>query len=180
MSTALDTLCGQAYGAKQHHLLGIHMQRAMLVLTLASIPIAVVWSYTAQILNLCGQEPDIAAEAGLYARWMIPTLFAYGLLQCHVRFLQTQYIVFPMMLSTMATTLLHVLVCWVLVYKSGLGSKGAALANAISNWANLVLLDVYVWVSPSCKTTWTGFSREAFRDLTSFVKLAIPSATMTW
>ncbi|MBA0685237.1 hypothetical protein Goari_012910, partial [Gossypium aridum] len=32
MATALDTLFGQSYGAKQYSMLGIHMQRAMLIL----------------------------------------------------------------------------------------------------------------------------------------------------
>ncbi|XXG83822.1 hypothetical protein AAC387_Pa10g1489 [Persea americana] len=96
MGSALDTLCGQSYGAKQYHMLGIHMQRAMCVLLLVSIPLAVIWAYTGQILLALGQDPEISAAAGLYARWMIPCIFAYGLLQCHVRFLQTQNIVFPM------------------------------------------------------------------------------------
>ncbi|CAD5196181.1 unnamed protein product [Musa acuminata subsp. malaccensis] len=178
MSTALDTMCGQAFGAKQYHMLGIHMQRAMLALTLVSLPVAVIWSYTGSILKLCGQDPEIATEAGLYARWMIPTIFAYGLLQCHVRFLQTQNIVFPMMLSTGVTALSHVLVCWLLVFKSGLGSKGAAVAISISYWTNVLLLALYVRLSPACKKTWIGFSREALHDMSTFIKLAVPSATM--
>ncbi|KAG6532730.1 hypothetical protein ZIOFF_006580 [Zingiber officinale] len=178
MSTALDTMCGQAFGAKQYHMLGIHMQRAMLILTLVCIPVSVIWFYTGSILSLFGQDPEIAAEAGAYSRWMIPTLFAYGLIQCHNRFLQTQNIVFPMMLITSVTALLHILVCWILVYKSGLGSRGAALANGISYWTILLLLGLYVRLSPACKRTWLGFSKEALNDFSHFFKLAVPSATM--
>lgn len=178
MGSALDTLCGQSYGAKQYHVLGIHMQRAMLVLTLVGIPLAVVWAYTGRLLVLFGQDPEIAVEAGAYARWLVPAIFAYGLLQCLVRFLQSQNVVFPMMLCSGATTLIHLLVCWALVFKSGLGSKGAALANAVSYWINVLLLALYVKLSPSCKKTWTGFSREALRDIPGFVKLALPSAVM--
>jgi MATE family multidrug resistance protein len=46
MASALDTLCGQAFGARQYHLLGIYKQRAMFLLTIVSIPLAVVWFYT--------------------------------------------------------------------------------------------------------------------------------------
>ncbi|KAF7095088.1 hypothetical protein CFC21_097328 [Triticum aestivum] len=178
MATALDTLCGQAFGARQYHLLGIYKQRAMVVLTAASVPLAVVWFYTGEILLLFGQDPDIAAEAGTYARWMIPALFAFGLLQCHVRFLQTQNIVLPVMLSAAATALCHLVVCWLLVYVLGLSSKGAAIGNAVSYWINVVILAVYVRVSSSCKKTWTGFSMEAFHDQLSFFRLAVPSALM--
>ena len=132
MASALDTLCGQAFGARQYYLLGIYKQRAMFLLTVVSVPLAVVWFYTGEILLLFGQDADIAAEAGTYARWMIPALFAYGLLQCHVRFLQTQNIVQPVMASAGAAAACHLVVCWVLVYALGMGSKGAALSNAIS------------------------------------------------
>ncbi|KAG6496210.1 hypothetical protein ZIOFF_044058 [Zingiber officinale] len=70
----------------------------------------ICWAYTCidtgSILSLFGQDPEIAAEVGAYSRWMIPTLFAYGLIQCHNRLLQTQNIVFPMMLITSITALL--------------------------------------------------------------------------
>ena len=180
MASALDTLCGQAFGAGQHHLLGIYMQRAMFLLTVVSIPLAVVWFYTGEILLLFGQAPDIAAEAGAYARWMIPALFAYGLLQCLVRFLQTQNIVVPVMAAAGAAAACHLVVCWALVFGLGMGSRGAALSNAVSYWINVAALAAYVGVSSACRETWTGFSAEAFRDALVFFRLAIPSALMVW
>ncbi|XP_066325694.1 protein DETOXIFICATION 16-like isoform X1 [Miscanthus floridulus] len=178
MACSLDTLCGQAFGARQHHQLGVYKQRAMVVLALVSVPVAVVWAYTGQILTWCGQDPEIAAGAGSYIRWLTPALFAYGALQCHVRFLQTQNLVVPVMLSSGATALCHPAVCWLLVRGIGLGRNGAALANAVSYLANLSFLAVYVRASPACKTTWTGFSAEAFRGVPDFLKLAVPSAVM--
>lgn len=180
MGSALDTFCGQSYGAKQYHMLGVHKQRAMIVLLLTSVPLALIWTYAAKILLFFGQDPEIATEAGSYARFMTPSIFAYGLLQCHIRFLQAQNNVLPMMVSTGITTLLHILVCWTLVFKSGLGNKGAALANAISLWTNVLLLAIYVRVSPSCKETWTGFSKEAFHGILGFLRLGVPSAVMLW
>ncbi|KAJ9689540.1 hypothetical protein PVL29_014966 [Vitis rotundifolia] len=178
MGSALDTFCGQSFGAKQYHMLGVHKQRAMVVLLLVSIPVAFIWNNTGHILASLGQDPEISAEAGLYAHFMIPSIFAFALLQCHIRFLQAQNNVVPMMITTGFTTLLHTLTCWMLVFKSGLGNKGAALANAISYWINVLLLAIYVRISPSCKKTWTGFSKEALHDVLKFLKLAIPSAIM--
>nr|GEY08400.1 protein DETOXIFICATION 16-like [Tanacetum cinerariifolium] len=60
-----------------------------------------------------------------------------------------------------------VLACW-----------GATLANSVSLWINVLLLAVYVRVSPSCKKTWKGFSKEAFNNISTFVKLAVPSTVM--
>ncbi|OMO51516.1 Multi antimicrobial extrusion protein [Corchorus olitorius] len=178
MSTALDTLCGQSYGAKQYPMLGIHMQRAMFILLIVSIPLTIIWVNTRSILVLLGQDHDIAKAAGDYARLMVPSLSAYGLLQCLVKFLQTQNTVFPMMICSGIATLLHILVCWIMVFKTSLGFTGAALANAISYWINVFLLVLYVKFSPSCAKTWAGFSKEAFQNIVTFLRLAIPSAIM--
>jgi MATE family multidrug resistance protein len=180
MAGALETLCGQAFGARQYHLLGVYKQRAMLVLALACVPIVVLWANTAQILLLLGQDPAIAAEAGAYARWLIPSLVPYVPLACHIRFLQTQSIVVPVMASSAVTALAHVLVCWALVHKAGMGSKGAALSGAVSYSINLAVLTLYTRLSGACKRTWTGFSMEAFKELRQFAELAFPSAMMIW
>nr|AAK91328.2 Putative integral membrane protein [Oryza sativa Japonica Group]AAP53157.1 MatE family protein, expressed [Oryza sativa Japonica Group] len=178
MSSALDTLCGQAYGAGQHRLLGVYAQRAMLVLAAAAVPIALVWASAGEILLLFGQDPAIAAEAGAYARWMIPSLAAYVPLACALRFLQAQGIVVPVMASSGVAAVAHVAVCWALVHKAGMGSKGAALSGAVTYWTNFAVLAFYARLSGACKTTWTGFSMNAFRELRRFTELAVPSAMM--
>ncbi|WRX19449.1 Multi antimicrobial extrusion protein - like 10 [Theobroma cacao] len=178
MSTALETLCGQSYGAKQYRMLGIHTQRAMFVLSLISIPLAIVLANTGSILAAIGQDPEISQAAGVYARFMIPSLFAYAILQCLLRFLRTQNNVFPMVLSSGITTLIHIFVCWILVFKFGLGNKGAALAGSISYWINVLALAFYIKLSPSCAETWTSFSRESMHEIFAFLRLAVPSAVM--
>uniref|UniRef100_A0A0D6QR75 Protein DETOXIFICATION n=1 Tax=Araucaria cunninghamii TaxID=56994 RepID=A0A0D6QR75_ARACU len=178
MASALETLCGQSYGAKQYHMLGIHTQRAIVALLCVSIPLAVVWAYMGQILTAIGQDPSIAFEAGKFARWMIPSLFAYAVLQPLVKFLQTQSIVFPMMFGSAIALCFHVPICWALVFKTGLGNKGAALADSISNWVNVALLALYIKLSPSCKKTWTSFTKESLHDIKHFLQLAVPSAVM--
>ncbi|KAH1033551.1 hypothetical protein J1N35_045725 [Gossypium stocksii] len=178
MASALDTFCGQSFGAKQYHMLGIHLQGSLLVLLTASIPLAFIWANAASILLFFGQDPEISAEAGKYARFMLPSIFGFAIQECHIRFLQAQNNVVPMMIISGFTTLLHILVCWILVFKSGLGNKGAALANAFSYWTNALLLVLYVRTSPSCKKTWTGYSMEAFYGILKFLKLSIPSAIM--
>ncbi|XP_047064546.1 protein DETOXIFICATION 16-like isoform X2 [Lolium rigidum] len=180
MARALDTVCGQAFGARQYHLVGVYEQRAMLVLALACVPIAAVWANAARILVFLGQDASIAAGAGAYARWLIPSLVPYVPVVCHIRFLQTQSIVVPVMACSAVTALAHVLVCWVLVHKAGMGSKGAALSNAVSCSINLAMLSLYTRFSGACNRTWTGFSMEAlkFKELRQFAELAFQSAMM--
>ncbi|GMN52141.1 hypothetical protein TIFTF001_021286 [Ficus carica] len=178
MSSALETFCGQSYGAKQYHMLGIHLQKAMFVLLLICIPLAILWATTGQILVFFGQDPGISIDAGRYARFMIPGIFAFAIIQCYTKFLQAQNSVVPMMVIAGITTSLHIFICWILVFKSGLGNRGAALSNAISYWINALSLVLYVEFSPSCKKTRTPLSREAFHGIPKFLKLSIPSALM--
>ncbi|KAJ4848757.1 hypothetical protein Tsubulata_020069 [Turnera subulata] len=178
IGSALETFCGQSYGAKQYHMLGIHLQRGIVVLLLICIPISIILANADRILKFCRQDSQISDEAGQYARFLIPGIFGFALQECHVRFLQTQKQVVPMMISSGSTTLLHVLLCWMLVLKFGLGLKGAALANSISNWINALLLIAYSWLSPSCKETRAGCSSKALHGIPGFLKLAIPSAVM--
>ncbi|KAI9101570.1 hypothetical protein K1719_023814 [Acacia pycnantha] len=178
LASALDTLCGQSYGAGQFHMLGIHMQRSILVLSLSSVFLAVIWANTEPILVAMKQDKLMSKEAGSYAYCMIPSLFAFGILQSIMRFLQTQNIVCPMMITSAAAALFHVMFCWILMFKTGLGSRGAAVAISVSYWMNVVLMALYVRFSSSCKASWTGFSKKALHNVLDFLKLAVPSAIM--
>ncbi|KAF8111346.1 hypothetical protein N665_0076s0321 [Sinapis alba] len=152
-ASALETLCGQAYGAK-------------------------LYGKLEHILVLVHQDKSISSVAGSYARYMIPSLFAYGLLQCINRFLQAQNNVFPVFVCSGITTCLHLLLCWLFVLKTSLGYRGAALAISISYWFNVILLSCYVKFSASCSHSWTGLSKEAFHEIYDFSKIAFPSAVM--
>ncbi|CAL5040403.1 unnamed protein product [Urochloa decumbens] len=181
MGSALDTFCGQSYGARQYDMLGTHTQRAIIVLLITGVPLAFVLAFTGQILIALGQNPEISSEAGLYAQWLIPGLFAYGLLQCLTRFLQTQNVVQILVVCSGLTFLLHIMLCWFLVQTFGLGHKGAALATSISYWFNVALLAIYVKVSEAGRRSWHGWSRDALKlnDVKVYLKLAIPSTFMT-
>ncbi|KAI0496685.1 hypothetical protein KFK09_023009 [Dendrobium nobile] len=177
-SSALDTLCGQSFGAQNYKMVGLYLQRAMVICVLISIPLAFGTAFSGRFLILLRQVPEISMAAESYARLMIPSLFAFGLIQCILKFLQAQKMVLPIMFSSGITAIIHVINCWFFTYKTGLGYRGAALSVSISYWLNLLLLVLYVFLSPSCKSTWTGFSREAFHGLWDFLKLGIPSTLM--
>eukprot|EP00249_Psilotum_nudum_P000999 c13244_g1_i2 orf=504-1793(+) len=178
MACALETLCGQAYGAEQYRMMGICLERAVLILNLVGIPLSCIWLTMEKILLFLGQDPDISRKAGEYACWLIPNIFAYAFLQPLIKFLQVQSLVIPMVVCSSISLACHVPICWFLVYKSGLGNRGAALASCISNWINVVILILYVGYSQACEKTRTGLSWEVFKGWKVFLKLAIPAAAM--
>ncbi|KAI7734700.1 hypothetical protein M8C21_032119 [Ambrosia artemisiifolia] len=142
MSSALETLCGQAYGAQQYTKVGIQTYTAIFSLLIVSIPLAIFWRYTGPLLILVGQNPLISQEAGKFITWLIPALFAYAILQPLVRYFQMQSMLLPMLASSIAALCLHIPLCWALVYKTGLGNIGAAISMgvAILEWWSYELL----------------------------------------
>ncbi|KAL4341139.1 hypothetical protein GQ457_08G006680 [Hibiscus cannabinus] len=81
LSGALETLCGQGFGAKMYNMLGIYLQTSCIISFLFSIIISVLWFFTEPILVLLHQDPQISRTAALYMKYLIPGLFAFGFLQ---------------------------------------------------------------------------------------------------
>lgn len=125
-----------------------------------------------------GQDPQISKEAGKFAIWLIPALFAYGTLQPLVKYFQTQSMIFPLLVSACTSLCCHVPLCWFLVFKTGLEHLGAALSIGISYWLNVILLVLYMKFSPACESTRIPISSELFQGLREFFRFAIPSAVM--
>ncbi|GMH09427.1 hypothetical protein Nepgr_011268 [Nepenthes gracilis] len=73
LAMGMEPLCGQAFGAKRYKLLGLVLQRAVLLLLLASIPISFLWLSMKKILLFCGQEDGIATEAQSYILYSLLT-----------------------------------------------------------------------------------------------------------
>ena len=45
MASALETLCGQAYGAEQYQKVGVQTYTAIVSLTLVCLPLSLLWIY---------------------------------------------------------------------------------------------------------------------------------------
>ncbi|XP_014500677.1 protein DETOXIFICATION 19-like [Vigna radiata var. radiata] len=178
LSGALETLCGQGFGAKEYHMLGIYLQASCIISLIFSIIVSIIWFYTEPILVLLHQSHDIARTAALYMRFFIPGLFAYSFLQNMLRFLQTQSVVMPLVLLSALPLLLQIVIAYALVQRSGLNFTGAPAAASISLWISMLLLALYVIYAKKFRQTWQGFSMDSFNYVLTNMKLALPSAAM--
>lgn len=180
MSGAMETLCGQAYGARMYRLLGLYLQSSLIMSTVVSVLISVVWLFTEPILLFLHQEPEVSHAAAVFIRYQVPGLFAYSFLQCLLRYLQTQSIVVPLVVCSMVPFVLHIAVNYLLVNVVGLGLTGASLAISATFWVSCLMLLAYVMWSKEFDETWKGFSTDAFNYVLPTIKLAMPSAIMVW
>ncbi|CBI33603.3 unnamed protein product, partial [Vitis vinifera] len=178
LAGGLETLCGQAYGAHQYGKLGIYTYSATISLAFVCLPICLLWIFMDKLLILIGQDPLIAHEARNYSIWLIPGLYGSAILKPLVRYLQTQSLIFPMLISSLIILGLHIPICWSLVFKLELGNVGAAVAISISSWLNVVLLVLYVKYSSACEKTRMSFSKDAFFVMGEFFHFAVPAAVM--
>ncbi|KAK9809727.1 hypothetical protein WJX73_010894 [Symbiochloris irregularis] len=175
---AMQTLAGQAFGAKAYAEVGYLWQRAILILWTFCIPISVLWLFSEKLLSKSGQEADVAQLGSEFLVWRVPGLWAYAVFQATQGYLQNQGLVFPAMCTNFTTAALHPLWTWLLVYTFGFGFKGAAIAYSVSNILQAVLLVAAVFLFKYHKNTWNGFSSAAFAGWPTFLKLALPSLVM--
>ncbi|KAL9383337.1 hypothetical protein Peur_023660 [Populus x canadensis] len=178
LSGALETLCGQGFGARLYRTLGIHLQASCIISFLCSIIISIIWLYTEPLLIFLRQDPQSSKAAALYLKYLIPGIFAFGFLQNILRFLQTQSVVMPLILLSGIPMCIHIGTAYALVHKTALGFRGASLAVSISLWISTIVLVIYVIYSKKFKQTWEGFSSESLRHIPINLKLALPSAAM--
>ncbi|KAB2032637.1 hypothetical protein ES319_D05G388400v1 [Gossypium barbadense] len=178
LSGALETLCGQGFGAKIYRILGIYLQSSCIISCSFAILISILWFFTDPILIFLQQDAEISKTAALYIKYLIPGLFAYGLVQNILRFFQSQSILMPLVWFSVLPLALHLGIVYALVNWTNLGFIGAPLAASISLWISLVLLSSYVVLAQRFEETWPGLSSESFRLVFANLKLAIPSAAM--
>ncbi|XP_019706670.1 protein DETOXIFICATION 40 isoform X2 [Elaeis guineensis] len=184
MGSAVETLCGQAYGAHKYGMLGIYLQRSTILLMATGVPLAVIYVFSRPILLLLGQSSEIATAASVFVYGLIPQIFAYAANFPIQKFLQAQSIVAPSAYISTTMLAVHLLLSWLVVYKLGLGLLGASLMLSLSWWIMVIAQFVYIVTSQKCRFTWTGFSWQAFSGLSEFLKLSTASAVMlcleTW
>ncbi|XP_048330953.2 protein DETOXIFICATION 27-like isoform X2 [Ziziphus jujuba] len=177
MASVLETLCGQAYGAKQYHMLGIYMQRSWIVLFFCAVLLLPLFIFATPILKFIGQPDEVAERTGLVALWLIPFHLSFPFQFSLQRFLQSQLQTGVIAWMSALVLGLHAFVSWVVVYKMRAGIVGSALTIAFAWWVSALGMFGYT-VCGGCHQTWTGFSTQAFVGLWEFFKLSVASGVM--
>ncbi|KAH9316206.1 hypothetical protein KI387_024833, partial [Taxus chinensis] len=177
MGSALETLCGQAFGARQYEKLGLYMQRAWIVLFAVAILLLPMYIFATPILKLLGQPDDIAELTGTVSIWFIPQHLSFVFLFPVQRFLQSQLKNMIIAWISAATLVFHVFLSWLFITKLEMGLIGLAMTLNLAWWLPPIGQILYATCG-GCPLTWKGLSRDAFSDLWPFVKLSVASGVM--
>ncbi|KAL6554948.1 Protein DETOXIFICATION 35 [Orobanche gracilis] len=157
-------------------MLGIYMQRSIIILFATCILLLPLYIFATPVPNLLGQADDIANSAGVYTLMIVPQLFSLSVTFPSQKFLQAQSKVSVLAWIVFLALASHVFMCWLFINLLDWGVGGAALAFDLTGWATAVAQFVYVvgW----CKDGWKGFSWSTFKEIWVFVRLSLASAVM--
>ncbi|CAF2130612.1 unnamed protein product [Brassica napus] len=144
MGSAVETLCGQAYGAHRYDMLGIYFQRATIVLALVGLPMTVLYTFSYPILLVLGEPKMVSYMGSLYIVGLMPQIFAYAVNFTAQKFLQAQSVVTPSAYISAAALFLQISLTWMTVNMMGLGLMGIAYVLTISWWVIVVAQILYI------------------------------------
>ena len=179
MSSATETLCGQAFGAKHYEMMGIYLQRSWLIDLITLTLFLPVFVFGAQIFKLVGQQKEIAESAGYISLCFIPYVYALIFNLTIQMYLQAQQKNMIVAWLSGFQFVIQVAFSYLLVYVLDFGLDGAMAALCVSSW--LLVLGEFVYIFGGwCPETWRGFSTAVFKDIWPVVKLSLSSGVMIW
>ncbi|KAG9157931.1 hypothetical protein Leryth_000095 [Lithospermum erythrorhizon] len=177
MASALETLCGQAFGAGQIDMLGVYMQRSWIILTGACILcLSPLYIFATPILKLLGQRDDIADLAGTFSIQILPQMVSLAFNFTTQKFLQAQSKVAVLAWVGFVALFVHIGLLLLFIKAFDWGTTGAAAAYDLSAWG--ISLAQMIYIFGWCRDGWRGLSWLAFKDILPFLRLSIASAVM--
>ncbi|CAK9202402.1 unnamed protein product [Sphagnum troendelagicum] len=154
LAMGMEPICGQAYGAKRWHLMGLALQRMVMVLLCACVPIAFLWLNMKRILLWCGQDERITNMAHTYILFSIPDLLAQAVLNPLRIYLRTQNIIIPLTWCAALALIFHVTINFLLVSALKMGLQGVALAASWTDFNLVGFLLMYLCCVSVCLEWW--------------------------
>eukprot|EP00299_Pterocystis_sp_00344_P015344 c7658_g1_i2.p1 GENE.c7658_g1_i2~~c7658_g1_i2.p1 ORF type:complete len:340 (+),score=39.07 c7658_g1_i2:173-1192(+) len=134
ITTALDTLLSQCYGAGNFRAYGEWFVTGIQMCFVVFVPIfAFVWNSEKLLLAL-GQDPHLAKLGGEFSRWLLLGILPFFCSYTFSVYLQVQHVTKPMVWVGVATNVLNVLFNYWFIFELDMGLKGSALATSLSRW----------------------------------------------
>lgn len=163
LATCLDTLCSQAFGSGHKTLVGLQVQRMVCFLLLATLPVAVIWWNSIEILAALLPERQSAELAGRYMRVLIVGMPAFVFFECGKRYVQSQGLFTANTYVLFIAAPVNVFLNWFFVWHLEFGFLGAPTAVVITQWLMPTLLVLYI-IFVDGSQCWGGFSNRVFSN----------------
>ncbi|XP_047332253.1 protein DETOXIFICATION 24-like [Impatiens glandulifera] len=177
MSSATETLCGQAFGAGQHHMMGIYLQRSWIVNLITVTLLTPLFIFSAPIFIGLGQDKDVSIASETMSLWLIPLMYLLVFSFTIQMYLQAQLKNKIVAWLSIASVIVQIFFSWIFVFKLDFGTYGALGSFILSNIAVVLSEFIYIFCG-GCPLSWKGFSLDAFSQLWPVIKLSVSSGIM--
>lgn len=171
VSSAVESLVSQAYGNKQYKLCGAFLNKQIMLVTAAFLPIIVGFYNSKNILvNVLGQNELAATECERYLRLVVPALYMdsiYDSFEIFFTAMEKSYV--PLVIQIVSIPL-HFVWCQLFTQQMQLGLHGIALAQLLTSTTRITGLFALL-SSPAAyeiRECLVSFNMNLFTDITGF------------
>ncbi|KAL4470918.1 hypothetical protein ABPG72_005952 [Tetrahymena utriculariae] len=174
LCSGFETMASHANGNKNYQLVGLLLQKTVFVSMILFIPIMLAMLFSEHILNLYNTDEQACNLASQYCQLVIPGLFVASFYYALKAFLNAQN-EYRIQVYTAAINLATVvLYSYIFIQYLDMGIKGAALVFILSESTCLILLSVFTFFKKHLHKCFISLSKEIFKDLSDYLKVAVP------
>lgn len=183
LAMGMESLAPQAFGSEERKLVGLYCQRALVITSLACIPVAIAWLLAGYGLSFIFRvDASVAELAQQWVSYRLPGLWPTAAIECLRRFIQAQNLAWPNTVTTVVVSIVHLVITWFLVDR--FGYLGAAASISISQWLMLIVLlaivitrDLVPSASPKVRDCWPSLQMTAiFSGWRQYLRFSLPAA----
>lgn len=162
----VDPLISQAHGRGDGPGTALALQRGLVLAFLVSIPLTFSLLFTRQGLVLLGQDPEVAALAGRYNLYKLPSVGCFLLYSALRQYLQGRTLMAPATWVMWISNALNVALNWALIFGNlgcpALGLEGAAIASSMTTLCMLGGLILWVKAFGLHRGAWRAWDSSSF------------------
>ncbi|PIN08198.1 putative membrane protein, predicted efflux pump [Handroanthus impetiginosus] len=176
LCNGMDPICCQAFGAKRWPILTQTYIKTVVLLLIATIPMALLWLNVEPLFQRLGQDRVISKIAKNYLIFSLPELLTHANLVPLRTFLRTQGLNSPNTIIATCVSALHLPITYFLVTYLNLRVKGIAMASVIYSFNMNIGLWIYLFFSKAAIKPWVGTNLGSiFHGWKPLLSLALPS-----
>jgi multidrug resistance protein, MATE family len=178
----IDPLIAQAHGRRDAAGLAHALQRGVVIALGGSVPVALLWMFTKDVLVAMGQDPAIAAVAHDYVLVQLPSVPFFLVFAALRQYLQGRGILAPTLWIAVAANVVNAGLNWVFIYghlgSPALGAVGSGIATSIGQVLMPLGMLYLIRAGKLHEGAWRPWSRAALdpRELRVVLAVGIPVA----
>lgn len=178
LCTALETLCSQAFGAKNYLLYGRSVNRGIFCVTILISHFLIINLFSEDILKFIGFDPELAKYSSKYLIYQIPYMFMTMQFEVLRRFLLCQRETTIALYAICVSALTHLSLSIIFVHWFKLHLIGISISHSISMSIALIIILIFIRCQKKFLKTWVPISKKDFQEWSKFLSLGLAGVAM--